>query len=237
MAATAGAPISGKESWPPLTPPRKVMVRESVYEAIKGLLMDNFLTPGSRLSIDRLSRELEVSQTPVREALTRLESDGLVVRRPNAGFTVAPLLSDATLGDLYEMRLLIEPLASRRAAELSDVDDIARMRAAVTGAVPVASGDTYSAYREFAVMDATLHLAIAAAGGNPFITEALERLRPHAQTYRLYYRNGIVANTIAEHAAVVDAIAAAEPERAEQAMRRHLEASRDRLLTASPSSP
>lgn len=230
MAATASA-----QSWPPLTPPRKVMVRESVYEAIKGLLMDNFLTPGSRLSIDRLSRELEVSQTPVREALTRLESDGLVVKKPNAGFIVAPLLSGATLGDLYEIRLVIEPLAARRAAESSRVDDVERMRAALRGAVPVAGGDTYGAYREFALMDAKLHLAIAAAGGNPFITEALERLRPHTQTYRLYYRSGIAANTVAEHAAVVDAIAAADPERAELMMRRHLEASRDRLLASARS--
>lgn len=221
------------ESWPPLTPPRKVMVRESVYEAIKALLMDHYLTPGSRLSIDRLSRELEVSQTPVREALTRLESDGLVVKRPNAGFIVAPLLSNATLGDLYEIRLLIEPFAARRAAESPDAAAVGRMRAALHDAVPLATGDDYRAYRDFAMLDSRLHLAVAAAGGNPFVTETLERLRPHTHTYRLYYRRGLATDTREEHLAIVEAIAAADPDLAEQQMRRHLTASRDRLLSPS----
>ncbi|MFD1047862.1 GntR family transcriptional regulator, partial [Kibdelosporangium lantanae] len=71
-----------------LTLPPRTMLRDSVYESIKAMLMDNDLAPGSRLSIDAIARTLEVSPTPVREAMTKLEADGLVAKRPHAGFVV-----------------------------------------------------------------------------------------------------------------------------------------------------
>jgi DNA-binding transcriptional MocR family regulator len=71
----------------------RLMLRESVYESTNRLLMDADLQPGTRLSIDGLSRALQVSPTPVREALFRCEAEGLVVRRPNAVYTVAQTLS------------------------------------------------------------------------------------------------------------------------------------------------
>ena len=119
------------------------MLRESVYESLKRLLMDNALEPGTRLSIDGLARELQVSQTPVREALFRCEAEGLVVRRPNAGYVVAPLLGRDALLDLYDLRLLLEPTAAARAAanaterDRQDIDDAVRAMA------PAVDGDSY----------------------------------------------------------------------------------------------
>src|SRR3982074_891458 len=113
--AGASSPV-GRSPLGRLRPPPRMMLRDSVYEAIKGLLMDNDLAPGSRLSIDGLARELQVSPTPVREAMTRLESDGLVAKRPHAGYIVAPLMDRVALDNLYEIRLLIEPQAARLAA-------------------------------------------------------------------------------------------------------------------------
>ncbi|GAB3980543.1 hypothetical protein GCM10029978_078890 [Actinoallomurus acanthiterrae] len=70
--------------------PAKVNVRESVFQTLKTLLMDHDLEPGTRLSIDGLARRLEVSQTPVREALARCESEGLVVRGRTPGISSLP---------------------------------------------------------------------------------------------------------------------------------------------------
>lgn len=217
---------------PRLQPAPRLMLRESVYESLKRLLMDNALQPGTRLSIDGLARELQVSQTPVREALFRCEAEGLVVRRPNAGYLVAPLLGRDALLDLYDLRLLLEPTAAARAAanaterDRQDIDDAVRAMA------PAVHGDSYQAYREFAEEDAKLHGTIANASGNPLIAETLDRLRAHVHSYRLYFRHGIAEVTTSEHQAISDMIRDHDQAGAEQAMRLHLENSRIRLLAA-----
>ncbi len=66
-------------------------IRDQLYEELKQRIITRVYRAGSRLNIDRLARELRVSNTPLREALTRLESDGLVVTRPNRGLRVAEL--------------------------------------------------------------------------------------------------------------------------------------------------
>lgn len=217
---------------PKLRPAPRLMLRESVYESVKRLLMDNELEPGTRLSIDGLSRDLQVSPTPVREALFRCEAEGLVVRRPNAGYTVAPLLERQSLVDLYDLRLLLEPAAAGRAAEKATEAELIQMRDAVERMRPAIVGDSYASYREFADQDARLHGAIAAASGNPLIAETLERLRSHTHSYRLYFRHGIAEVTLAEHEAVLTAVAGRDPGAATEAMRTHLECSRARLLSA-----
>jgi DNA-binding GntR family transcriptional regulator len=217
---------------PKLRPAPRLMLRESVYESVKRLLMDHDLEPGTRLSIDGLSRDLQVSPTPVREALFRCEAEGLVVRRPNAGYTVAPLLGRQALLDLYDLRLLLEPVAAARAAANATEADLAEMRDAVERMKPAVVGDSYASYREFAAQDAKLHGAIATACGNPLIAETLERLRSHTHSYRLYFRHGIAEVTLAEHEAILTAIATGDPASAEHSTRTHLDASRTRLLAA-----
>jgi DNA-binding GntR family transcriptional regulator len=215
-----------------LRPAPRLMLRESVYESVKRLLMDHDIEPGSRLSIDGLSRDLQVSPTPVREALFRCEAEGLVERRPNAGYVVAPLLDRAALNDLYDVRLLLEPAAAGRAAQRASEPDLTAMRGAIAAMSPAVVGDTYEAYREFAGQDAVLHEAIAKASGSPLIAGTLHRLRAHTHGYRLYFRHGIARDAVAEHQAIMDAIARRDPNAAQEAMRIHLNASRLRLLNA-----
>lgn len=222
----------GSGERPKLQPAPRLMLRESVYESVKRLLMDHDLEPGTRLSIDGLARDLQVSPTPVREALFRCEAEGLVVRRPNAGYLVAPLLGRQALLDLYDIRLLLEPAAAARAAlnasdrDRRDIDD------AIEAMTPAIHGDSYQAYRDFAEEDAKLHGTIAGASGNPLIAETLDRLRAHIHSYRLYFRHGIADVTATEHQAIRDAILHRDPAGAEEAMRAHLENSRIRLLAA-----
>lgn len=219
----------------PRQPAPRPMLRESVYESVKQLLMDDELAPGSRVCIDALARDLRVSPTPIREALFRCEAEGLVVRRPNAGYTVAPLLDRAALTDLYDVRLLLEPTAAARAATRATAADVADIEAAAASLTVTGAG--YRAYRELAARDAALHAAIATAAGSPLIADTLHRLRPHTHSYRLHLhrptapeRATLAAETIAEHTAVAAAIAARDAPAAETAMRAHLTAARTRLL-------
>src|SRR5262245_61724474 len=109
--------------------PQRQVLSDDVYETIKGLIMDGVVEPGTRLNIDALTRELGISQTPIRESLARLESDGLVLKEPLRGYRVASRLSRAEFDDLFEYRLLIEPWAAGRAAERAGTDDLARLKA------------------------------------------------------------------------------------------------------------
>jgi DNA-binding GntR family transcriptional regulator len=162
---------------------------------VKTLLRDHDLEPGSKLSIDGLARELDVSQTPIREALARGESAGLVVRRPNAGYLVAPLLDPAALDDLYDVRLLLEPACAARAAQHATRTEMAAMRHTLDRMVPT-EGDTYEAYRVFAEQDAAFHNAIAEASRSTLIADTLRRFRAHTHAYRLYFRHGIASYAV-----------------------------------------
>lgn len=227
-----GVPSRTQGTTVPSQAASRANVRASVYEAMKTLLMDQALEPGARLSIDGLARELRVSATPVREALARCESEGLVVRRPNAGYLVAPLLDREELDDLYDIRLLLEPEASRRAASRIDVAELAGMNETLTAMAPHVSGDTYQAYRGFAELDAAFHHAIATASGSLLIADTLRRLRAHTHGYRLYFRHGIAGDATGEHHDILVALRRGDGETAAAAMRVHLDASRLRLHAA-----
>src|ERR1700694_108976 len=103
----------------PLAPSRQTLT-DSVYEAVTELVMDQHIAAGARVNIDLVARQLNVSPTPVREALARLEMDGLVMKEPLRGYTVTPTLDTKTFNDLYDVRRLLEPFAAHRAAERRD---------------------------------------------------------------------------------------------------------------------
>lgn len=88
----------------------------TVYARIKAMILDGTVPPGERITIDRMARELGVSQTPVREAMQRLEGDKLVRTRQPRGYATTPLLTKRDLEMMIEVRLLLEPWAARMAA-------------------------------------------------------------------------------------------------------------------------
>src|SRR5918993_2685520 len=95
---------------------RPARLGDEVYNAIYSQLMSHKITPGGRISVDNLVRELGVSQTPIREALSRLEAQGLVVKTHLIGYSAADQLDRSRLEQLYELRLLLEPFAAAKAA-------------------------------------------------------------------------------------------------------------------------
>src|SRR5687768_11444608 len=97
----------------------QVLVRNAsalAADLIREAIMDGRLEPGARLKEERLAQDLGISRTPVREALQRLNTEGLVQARPNRG-TFVRAYEPAELDELYELRALLEGHAARRAAE------------------------------------------------------------------------------------------------------------------------
>ena len=95
----------------------RTRLADEVYDTLLAQLMSLRIRPGSRVTIDALARELGVSQTPIRDALNRMETDGLVVRVHLAGYRIPPQITRPQFEDMLEVRLLLEPACARRAAE------------------------------------------------------------------------------------------------------------------------
>ena len=219
---------------------RRLVQREpltrSVYQVVIDMLMTHTLEPGARLSIEELARTLGVSQTPIREALARVEADGLIIKEPGRSYTVAPLMGIEQVRELIELRMLVEPAVAGMAAARATSPEISELRAmARTGGA--GHENTAAANRLDMMYDATFHATVAALGGNHIISDMLGRLRSHMHTYRLYYHAGHYAVTKNEHIAVVQAIARHDSDGAEEAMRVHLTRALERMEQFVASAP
>lgn len=230
-----------------LRPARRTTLADDVYESVRALVMDHAVAPGERINIDALARRLEVSPTPVREALARLESDGLVRKRPLAGYTAAPLLTRVEFDELVEMRLILETAAARRLAERvaervaeraaqgrrqSDglADELVELRREAGLPDPVPGTEGFAAITAFTAQDARFHHLLAERSGNRMLHDAVVRLRAHLHLFRLHFPTAHYGTSGREHLRIVDAVATGEPDAAGSAMRGHLLAAADRHL-------
>jgi DNA-binding GntR family transcriptional regulator len=215
-----------------LPPVRRSTLGDDVYQALQTLVMEHTLAPGARVNIDALARELEVSPTPVREALARLEADGLVRKRPLVGYTVSPLLTRQEFTDMFDMRLVLEGAAARWAAERAQAAQRDAIVTESTVVGPVDENDGRRSHAAFTALDARFHDLIATAAGNPLLHDGIRRLHAHLHLHRLYFPYAQTGTTGEEHRLVAAAIRAGDADGAEAAMRAHLSAARARHLPA-----
>jgi DNA-binding GntR family transcriptional regulator len=210
---------------------------DEVYERLKALLIDNTFPPDTRLTTDFLANSLGVSRTPVRESLARLEVEGLLVKRPMAGYSVSPPLDRRGLEELFEVRLLLEPAAAMLAAVKITSSQLADIHPQLVPAAPTTVSG-YDDYRAFVAADALFHDQVAVASGNSRLRESIRRLYAHLHTYRLWaQRAATTIESMTEHARVARTLAEHDAAGAEQAMRDHLEGSLARLFAALTDEP
>ncbi|XVU21688.1 GntR family transcriptional regulator [Actinoplanes sp. CA-054009] len=203
---------------------------DDVYDTLRSAVLEHVMKPGDRVNIDALARDLEVSPTPVREALARLESEGLVRKRPLAGYTVSPLLTRAEFNDMFDMRLLLECAAARWAASRATPEQ--RSALVVEAARTIEGGDDRTWHAAFTALDAHLHDLVAEASGSPLLRESINRLHAHLHLHRRYFPYAQTAVTNDEHQQIAAAIERSDPDAAENAMRIHLARARERHLVA-----
>ena len=185
-------------------------VRDSLHTAITAGVLD----PGARLREIPLSQHFGISTTPVREALRRLESEGLVEVQPRRGAVVVAL-DEAVVSDLYDLRLVLETAGARQAAGRDGLD-LSGVYALMSQLEALVDGPE----SEFARVDVALHRAVDDLSGNRELAEAAERVHRRIQAVRV--RSAVPGRLrIAQdqHAEIVEALRRHDPALAEAATR------------------
>jgi DNA-binding GntR family transcriptional regulator len=216
----------------PLGRKRPNSLANDVYEAIFAQLMALKIAPGSRITVDDLVKEFNVSHTPIREALGRLEGEELVVKTHLLGYRAAPQITRRRFDELYELRLLLEPAAAVKATAIMDADRLAILRDSAGVMARRDGKDERLRYSNFARQDAIFHDKIMEFAQNELMRETLSYQHTHFHIFRLVYHSRVTEEALDEHEAILAAFAAGDADAASKAMRVHIENSRDRLLPA-----
>lgn len=200
--------------------------RVSPYERIKAAIATGEIAPGDPLVETALAEWCQVSRTPIREALMRLEQDGLIIRI-DCWLIVRERCQEEIL-DIYETRIVLESTASRVAAVRRTAIDLINLRRADSDMVAAGvSGDIamMTANRDF-------HHAIWRASHNDSLVDLLTRLDFHIARYpsTTLSQPGRWEEALKEHAALIDAIEARDEARAEEVARAHFTTARDLRL-------
>ena len=206
-----------------------------VHEKTKELIFDRGIAPGERIKIDRLARRLDVSISPVREALARLLSERLVVFEPFVGYSAAVIPDNRFFVDMLNLRIMLEGYAARLGAPKKSPTILRRLENAMKGMRKTTLGRRYHLYSRFAALDAEFHEAIIASAENSLLINLYADMRPHLHHARLLLdapasaRQSSVGGT-REHEAILEAFQAGKGPAADRAIRAHLEGTRRRLL-------
>lgn len=223
-------------------PVERRVLRDRVYDLILEMLMRGDVQPGSRLGIEFVAQELDVSPTPVREALVQLERTGLVSREARRGYRIAEPLTVEQVLQVYDARLVIEAGAIELAAVRIDsfIEDLqsvqSRHRAAAEAVLGEAPHTALSRQMliEYFEADWAFHLVILRNSANHYLLEAAESLGTHLHRRRqtVILRENDVRFAVDEHDAIVSALRRRDPDAAVTAMRVHIANVRERAAAA-----
>lgn len=211
----------------------KTSLAEQAYGHLRNLILDRMIQPDGAIGIDALASMLGVSHTPIREALARLEGDGLVIRLRSGRYKAAPAMTPQDYDDLYQMRLLLEPAAAALVAARPAPDILERLGQSIRDLGAAGRGSHSRDFVKFVDADALFHRTIAHGCGNKFIAGALVQLQAHHRIGTLYRDRGVTdaEAVMAEHGAILQAITTGDAAAAEAAMRCHIERARGAILS------
>jgi DNA-binding GntR family transcriptional regulator len=182
---------------------------DQIYRLLRSRIVYGRLAPGRRVDLPALIAELGISKTPLREALARLEIDGLVITKPRSGTYVATLTTK-DIREVCELRRGIEWAAAPAAARNVPVELLHELRAEIVEAERLAQqGD----YEPFFVSDQRLHHTIVGYSGNERLIRARDSVEPYVQWLRVVGATGPhrISGSSRRHLKIVDAMLAHNP--------------------------
>jgi DNA-binding GntR family transcriptional regulator len=224
-----------------MIPASSQSLTQGAFEALRADVLASRLRPGERLKINQLCERLGVSLSAVREALSRLTAEGLVIAEPQRGFRVAPISADE-LGDLTRVRIEIEALCLRSAIRAGDINwetGIVASFHKLNGTPERAPGDPERLSDDWSLAHQAFHQSLVASCDSRWLL----RLRAilYAQSERYRQLSVPLAETKrdvrGEHQEIVDATLARDAERAVVLLSNHFERTTSILLRAAWADP
>ncbi|MEG0751297.1 MAG: GntR family transcriptional regulator [Oscillospiraceae bacterium] len=201
--------------------PATTSVSLEIYETLKAKIINFELMPGQLLMVQQLSKELEISRTPVREAMVRLKEDGFVQEASGRKFRVTEVTWEF-ISNLYKVRIILETTAVRESANTITKLQIKALRQLVNRMEKSLKSGDYDGLIE---TDMDFHNYILSLLNNSIIFDWMGRMKDHQQRIR-YLTSGIegrLAESIVEHSRFVDSIEHGDFAKAEAMLREHLE--------------
>lgn len=211
------------------------MTADYIYDLLKEMVFDWRLTPGQKINISHLSKELNISSIPLREALSRLHSTKLVQFEPNKGYKVSEILDDMEMLQLMEARTLIEKHAVTDIIRKNSLEIIDQLSKITEEMMNLDLENSYKKVLTFVHLDQQFHSLILKAANNIFLSEAYEGMYSHFHIARFYRVRGGVdqLEATAEHREIIEAIKIRDVFRAETAVANHIKDAKGRLLERS----
>jgi len=208
---------------------KAIRLAEHVYQQLLDSIVSGALVPGDRVIQEQLAEAMNVSRTPVREALLRLEREGIMAEAGKRGFEVQAL-TEQTVRDIYEAREAIEGYAARLLAEQAGPKALARVEAAM--GKTTSDGTVESAYEA----NRLAHRAVVAATNNAFLLDLFDSIwgrsiamRIYADLYIARHGSAVLADT---HRELLEALASGDGPRAEKTMVEHIRSGLEQQLEA-----
>ncbi|MCX8035648.1 MAG: GntR family transcriptional regulator [Candidatus Sumerlaeia bacterium] len=201
-----------------------VGLSQLVYQKVKALILNNVLAPGQKITQEEVARRLGVSRTPLLKALQMLESEMLVESIPRRGVFVKRM-DLREIRDAFDCREALESIATRLAAEKITDAEVAEIR--LLFAPFLAERDRID-LKQYEAADRRFHARIVEISGN----RILANLEVLGNIQLIVYQRGLIrppSETLPEHMAIIEALEKHDSETAEQLMRAHFKASRDRI--------
>jgi len=176
------------------------------YNTLLDAIINQDFQPGAPISIDSLARQLNMSNTPVREALMRANGERLVTQKTNHGFVVSNILTPDELGNMFDVRHLLETHALTEATITEEA--IEHVAALVLRMEESPDGKIYDDFRDYMMLDYQFHYALVNLANNSFLSDAWDDLHVHLQLSRLYTGVGLFdrGHSTTEHQAILSAL-------------------------------
>jgi DNA-binding GntR family transcriptional regulator len=210
---------------------RSQSLRQQVYQALRQIILSGDLASGERIVETKLAEQLQVSRTPIREAIGQLQREKLIVSNPTGGFKVATLsVQDAI--QLYDCRIALEQLSVAGACELATRKQLEQLENYVLVAESTQSHLQKSDDFKRLEIDYQFHHLIAKSSGNQWLLTLLEQVFDKMALLRLQTtkHNPQVLEIRVEHRQIYEAIASKNADLAQKTIQNHLTASKDRVV-------
>ncbi|HSW10390.1 MAG TPA: GntR family transcriptional regulator [Bacillota bacterium] len=198
---------------------RSVLITEEAYRLLRGLILTGEMPPGRRLLEGQIAQELNISRTPLREAVRKLEQEGFVQRLVKGGVVVT-LLSAVEVKELYSVRAFLEELAVREATRAVDSKGLAKIQEIVKSTREWRFSPTVDRVLEHGW---EFHTEVCRASGNGYLLKLLQETWDRIERYRRLTKNSRLSLAVDEHEAIAVLMAQGDAMSAGRAAQRHVE--------------